>query len=250
MLRVLVAAEALVAGEVELAGDEHQYLARVRRAAVGDPLVAFDGAGRHAKGAIVAIDAARTRIRLDAVEQEPPPAPHLTALVPLIKGDRLDLCVEKLAEVGVDAIALYVAARAVVRLDGDRAAARTGRLAAVAAAATRQSGRAAAPAVTGPVPLAEALAAAAAADVRWVALPAADPPVLARAPARLAILTGPEGGLAPDELAAAAAAGFVPVGLGPFVLRAETAPVVAAAHARIACAGLPREFASDGIAAI
>jgi 16S rRNA (uracil1498-N3)-methyltransferase len=90
------------------------------------------------------------------------------------------------------------------------------------------------------MPLAAALTAAGAADLCWVALPAADPPVLAAAPARLAILTGPEGGLTADELAAAAAAGFVPVGLGPFVLRAETAPVVAASHARIACAGLAR----------
>jgi 16S rRNA (uracil1498-N3)-methyltransferase len=236
--RVLIAADALVAGDVELAGAEHHYIARVRRAAIGDPIVAFDGTGRLARGVIVAIDGERTRIRLEPVELAAAPAPHLTALIPLIKGDRLDLCVEKLAEVGVDAIILYVAARAVVRLDDDRAAARRDRLAAVAEAATRQSGRAAAPAVTGPMSLAAALAAADGADLRWVALPAAEPPVLATVPAKLAILTGPEGGLTADELAAAAAAGFAPVGLGPYVLRAETAPVVAAGHARIACAGL------------
>lgn len=236
-VRVLVATEALVIGELDLAGAEHHYVARVRRAAVGDPIAAVDGAGRVGTGAIVAIDADRTRIRLDRVVAEPAPVPRITALIPLIKGDRLDLCVEKLAEVGVDAIVLYVAARAVVRLDDDRAATRRDRLAAVAEAATRQSGRGAAPVVTGPMPLAAALGTVAGHDLRWVAMPAADPPARpATPPATLAILTGPEGGLTADELAAAAAAGFVTVGLGPYVLRAETAPIVAAAHARLLCA--------------
>jgi 16S rRNA (uracil1498-N3)-methyltransferase len=234
-VRVLIPVDALVAGELELADAEHHYVARVRRAAAGDAITAFDGAGRAADGVIIAITADRTRIRLGPVAVVPAPAPHLTALIPLIKGDRLDLCVEKLAEVGVDTIALYQAARAVVRLDGDRAAARRDRLAAVAEAAARQSGRAAAPVVAGPTPLGEALDATASCDLRWLAHPAGAPPRLAAVPTRLAILTGPEGGLTAAELAAAEAAGFVPVGLGPFVLRAETAPIVAAAHARIAC---------------
>lgn len=233
-VRVLIGADALVAGEVALTGAEHHYVARVRRAAVGDAITAFDGAGRRADGVIGAMTADRTTLVLAAVVREPAPVPAIQSLVPLIKGDRLDLCVEKLAEVGVEAIALYAAARAVVRLDPERARTRRARLAAVAEAAARQSGRAAAPTVTGPMPLADALAAAAGCDARWVAIPGADAPPAPAEATRLAILTGPEGGLTADELAAAAAAGFVPVGLGPHVLRAETAPIVAAGHARIA----------------
>jgi 16S rRNA (uracil1498-N3)-methyltransferase len=238
-VRVLVPAGALGDGdrELDLTDAEHHYLARVRRAAVGDAITVFDGAGHAADGVVVAIAADRARVRVGAVATVAAPIPHITSIIPLIKGDRLDTCVEKLTEVGVDAIVLYDAARAVVRLAADKVEGRRVRLAAVAEAAARQAGRASLPTVSGPVTLAEALAAAAACDSRWVAHPAADPPEIPRQAAIgvrfLAILTGPEGGLTADELAAAATAGFVAVGLGPYVLRAETAPIVAAGYARI-----------------
>jgi 16S rRNA (uracil1498-N3)-methyltransferase len=237
-LRVLVTPAELRPGDVVLDEVEHHYLARVRRAAVGAEVVAFDGKGRSADGVIVEITDAQTRLRLGEVAVDPAPVPHITALVPLIKGDRMDLCVEKLVEVGVDAIVLYEAERAVVQLAGARRSARRERLTAVAAAAARQCGRTATASVVGPVSLAEALAAASVCERRWVAVPGADPPAIGSVPPRLAVLTGPEGGLTEDEIALATASGFDRVGLGPFVLRAETAPVVAVAHARIACAGV------------
>jgi 16S rRNA (uracil1498-N3)-methyltransferase len=235
---VLVAPAALSPGEVILDDVEHHYLARVRRAAVGAEVVAFDGKGRSADGVIVEITDAQTRVRLGEVAADPAPVPHITALVPLIKGDRMDLCVEKLVEVGVDAIVLYEAERAIVQLAGARRSSRRERLTAIAAAAARQSGRTVVAAIVGPISLAEALAAASVCERRWVAVPGAAPPTVGSVPPRLAVLTGPEGGLTEAEVAVATATGFDRVGLGPFVLRAETAPVVAVAHARIACAGV------------
>jgi 16S rRNA (uracil1498-N3)-methyltransferase len=237
-LRVLVAPAALRPGELVLDEVEHHYLARVRRAPVGAVVVAFDGQGRSAEGVIVEITDARTRLRIGEVVADPAPVPHITALVPLIKGERMDLCVEKLVEVGVDSIVLYEAERAVVKLAGARLSARRERMIAIVAAAARQSGRSATASVTGPVPIAEALTAASVCERRWVAVPGAAPPVVGSVPPRLAVLTGPEGGLTEGEVARATAAGFDPVGLGPFVLRAETAPIVAVAHARIACAAV------------
>jgi len=141
--------------------------------------------------------------------------------------------VEKLAECGADAIVLVETARSVVRLDGARASGRRERLAAIARAAARQSQQPM-PDVRGPMSLAEALAATTA-DVRLVCHPQArEAPLRVPAGAReVAIVVGPEGGLAPEELEAALGAGFAPVSLGPGVLRAETAGPVACAAIRM-----------------
>ena len=69
-------------------------------------------------------------------------------LVPLIKGDRMDACIEKLVEVGVDAIVVWRAARSVARLDDAKRDGRVAKYQAIAQAAARQSGRAAIPSVT------------------------------------------------------------------------------------------------------
>jgi 16S rRNA (uracil1498-N3)-methyltransferase len=217
----------LRAGDVILDGDEHHYLARVRRAAVGDDIVAFDGAGRQAWGRIVAMSADRATLALGDVVDVPPAPPFVTAIVPLIKGDRLDLCVEKLVEVGVDRVLLYRAERAVVKLDDERAATRIARLTAVAEAAARQAGRASAPPIAGVASLAENLATVADHECKYVAVPGGDSAILGGK--RIAIVTGPEGGFTPAELDATTAAGFAPIGLGPYILRAETAPVIAVA---------------------
>src|SRR5262249_5134734 len=125
---------------------------------------------------------------------------------------------------------VWPAARSVVRLDGERRASRVAHYQAIAQAASRQSGRAAIPPVRFADSLASALAALPA-GVRVVLDPSAD-----RAPfpvtRDLTLVSGPEGGFAPTELDALSS--FTAIGLGPRILRAETAPVVAVALARAA----------------
>src|SRR4051794_14374693 len=111
MLRIFVDPELLAAGELVVRGDEHHYLARVRRARPGDAVELVDGAGRRAAATI-----ARPAERETTLVAGPPEAivaapPFVRALVPLIKGDRMEACVEKLVEVGVDAIVVWPAAR-------------------------------------------------------------------------------------------------------------------------------------------
>jgi 16S rRNA (uracil1498-N3)-methyltransferase len=119
-----------------------------------------------------------------------------------------------------------------VKLDTERAASRQTRLAAIAREAAKQARRAAVPAVE-VARLDDALALPA--DLRLVCMPAARPlrEVWTRTGAA-SIVVGPEGGLSPAEVDRAIAAGFEPIGLGPNVLRAETAGVVAASALRIA----------------
>ena len=234
-MRIFVAPAQLAAGEVVITGDEHHYLSRVRRARVGDALELVDGAGRRAQATITAIAANETRAHAAVVETASELPPRIRVLLPLIKGDRMDTCLEKLVEVGVDEIVIWPAAHAVVRLDADRLDARIAKFAAALQAASRQSRRATIPAVSSAPSLSAAVAAVLEGS-RFVLDPTATTPLpealspLISAPHTFA--SGPEGGLSPEELAAFAAAGFTGVTLGPRTLRAETAPVVAVALLR------------------
>jgi 16S rRNA (uracil1498-N3)-methyltransferase len=232
-MRCFVSAAALVAGRATVEGDDHHYLFRVRRLAPGARLVVFDGDGGEADAVVESVEAARATLSIGPARREPAPALHLTVIQALIKGERMDWCVQKLVEVGVDRIVVVGSERAVVRLDEVRAASRQARLAAIAREAAKQARRATVP----PVEMArldDALAAPA--GLRIVCHPGGAPlrEQLAAPVASAAILVGPEGGLAPGEVDRAVAAGFAPTSLGRSILRAETAGVAAVAALRIA----------------
>ncbi|CAN5916864.1 16S rRNA (uracil(1498)-N(3))-methyltransferase [soil metagenome] len=233
-MRIFVAPSALRAGELSVSGDEHHYLGRVRRARVGDSVELVDGEGRRASASIVRMTDGETTLSVGAPEEILATPPHITVLLPLIKGDRMDVALEKLVEVGVDSILVWPAQRCVVKLEPDRRASRMAKYEAALAAAARQSGRAALPTVGWCDSLVLAISSAANAETRLVLDPTSDTP-LERALTlgdRVAFVSGPEGGLAPSEIEELTLAGFVAVGLGPRVLRAETAPVAAVAIVR------------------
>ena len=234
-MRVLVEPERLAAGELAVRGDEHHYLGRVRRARVGDPVELFDGAGRRAAARIVRMTDTETVLQVAEPTLVTPTLPHVTVLLPLLKGDRMDYALEKLVETGVDRVVVWPASRSVVKLEPDRRDARAAKYRAALQAAARQSGRAGMPTLEIAADLAAALALLAGDTTRLVLDPASDTPlaptVLAGAGA-VAIASGPEGGITPLELDRLLAAAFAPIGLGPRILRAETAPVIAVALVR------------------
>lgn len=223
-MRIFVAP--LVTGELVVRGDEHHYLGRVRRARVGDAVELVDGAGARAAATITAIRDAETVLAVGAVEAIAEPMPRITALIPWIKGDRMDTCLEKLVEVGVSDIIVWPAARAVVKLDGERRTTRIAHHQAALQAAARQCGRAQIPTISA----ADSLSAAIAARTGVVLDPSVERGELPMTDT--AVISGPEGGFAPAELDALA--GWTSIGLGPRVLRAETAPVIAVALIRAA----------------
>ncbi len=153
-----------------------------------------------------------------------PRTPLLTVGFAPVKGDRPEWAVQKLTELGVDRIVLVAAERAVVRWAGERAASHLDRLAKIARAAVMQSRQVWVPEIVGPVPATALLSGlepepgrAAGTAVCQMGGP---PPSVGLH----TLLVGPEGGWSPDELSAA---GSQVVGLGPAVLRAETAAVTA-----------------------
>jgi 16S rRNA (uracil1498-N3)-methyltransferase len=191
--------------------DRH-HIDQVLRVRTGDEITVTDGEGRWR--------VCRFGNRLDPVgpiETEPAPDPEITIAFALVKGERPELVVQKLTEIGVDRIVPFVADRTVVRWDADKRRRNATRLAVVAREAAMQSRRTRLPVIE---PVAEfadlsARLGAARAD-RGGAAPSLARPML---------LIGPEGGWSDDERAAMPES----VGLGPTVLRAETAAIVAAA---------------------
>jgi 16S rRNA (uracil1498-N3)-methyltransferase len=192
-------------------GDAH-HLQRVLRLAPGDPVTISDGAGgwrmaRLGRSAAVEPDG--------AVHHVVPPLPVLTVCFAVVKRERPEWTVQKLTECGVDRIVPIVTERSVVRWDDERAARQQHRLEVIAREAAMQSRRVWLPEVTRVTTFAEAAAMPGASLAERLG----PPPTLDRP----VVLVGPEGGWSPAELAA-----DIPhVGLGPNVLRAETAAVAA-----------------------
>jgi 16S rRNA (uracil1498-N3)-methyltransferase len=219
MVTVRAAAHVFVADlDAPVVSDEDlHHLARVLRLRHGEVVTASDGAGRWRACSFA--EAAALRVTGD-VECSPAPPPAITVGFALTKGERPEWTVQKLTEVGVDRIVPVAAARSVVRLAGDRAAAQHRRWEKVAREAAMQSRRVWLP-VVGPVtPFAIALGQ----GVSGISEAGGEAPSLARP----AVLVGPEGGWSEEELTAADACGAARVGLGDTVLRAETAALAVA----------------------
>lgn len=197
-----------------LTPSDRHHLERVLRVRVGDEVVVCDGAGRWRPGTLGAGGAIEPVAEVEVAARA---EPTVTIAFAITKGERPELVVQKLTELGVDRIVPFTAARSVARWDRGRAAGHIERLRRVAREASMQSRRPWLPEVADLATFAEAAAlpGATMAD-RDGAPPALDRP---------AVLVGPEGGWTDEERSC----GLPAVGLGPGVMRAETAAIAAAA---------------------
>ncbi len=199
----------------------------------GERLRVVDGAGRARWGEVARVERAAAFVALGEPAPANEPARRVELLVATLRPERAAWVVEKATELGVAAVRFLHTARA-PRTFG---AGTVERLARVAAAAVEQCHRARCPAVTGTHEWGELAALAAGFEDRRVLDTAAGSGVGAEpetasdsdAAAPASLLIGPEGGWSPEEQAGLVAAGWRAVGLGPRVLRAETAAVVGAA---------------------
>jgi len=203
--------------------------AQVRRVQPGQALRLFDGSGNEWPAEVLAMGRSEVTVRVGepvAVDRELPCAVLLAIGMPA--NERMDVLVEKATELGVARLQPLICERSVLRLAGERAARKQAHWQAIAVAACEQSGRARVPVVEPVRALAEWLAAGAFDGTRLLLSPRDGARPLAATAgdaAALCTLSGPEGGLAPGEEEAAVKAGFIATGLGPRVLRAETAPL-------------------------
>jgi 16S rRNA (uracil1498-N3)-methyltransferase len=238
LTRVYVDTTLIPGSLVELPRDTASHLAKVLRARSGDELILFNGDGREFSGAIEAVRGSRVSASVGdgrQVDRESPLAITLVQCVP--RGDRMDFVVQKATELGVARIVPVLSQRSVVRLDKAQAESKAIHWRAVAVSACEQCGRNRLPTIEAAQPLLGYLGESARnTGPRWVFEPesaqsqaaAQDTGVGESGPiVHVEIAIGPEGGFASDELEAFRVAGFSQVGLGPRVLRAETAAIAA-----------------------
>jgi 16S rRNA (uracil1498-N3)-methyltransferase len=221
----------LAAGQdLSLPAPAVQHLVQVLRLRSGDDFIVFNGNGRDYPAGILTAHRQGVLIRIgEPGESEPPLLLRVHLGIGISKGERMDFSIQKAVELGVAEVTPLFAGRVMVRLAGDRLAKRQEHWQGILIAACEQSGRRRLPRLN-PVQDLDT----------WVAqehpcpllldhrahrsLPSLPPP----GPA-LALLIGPEGGLAPAERERAYQSGFTGVRLGPRILRTETAPLAAIA---------------------
>lgn len=196
----------------------------------GDPLVVLDGRGAAWEAELREVSREAVVIHLgDASPCSPEPDLDVTLIAAVLKGERQDWLIQKAVELGVSRIQPVVCARSVVRPGGEK----VDRWQRIAQEAAEQCERGIVPAVAEPLPLARASWEGA---IALVCTERQGAPLLAALPDahRLALLIGPEGGWADEEVASLRERGALPVSLGPRVLRAETAALAALAAIMLA----------------
>lgn len=218
-------------GRSLLPEESAHHAVHVLRLRADDEVTLFNGRGGEYGGRIAAIE--RLRVQVDVlqhrpVERESPLA--VTLVQGVSAGEKMDFTVQKATELGVAAVQPVVAARSTGRIAGERAALKRAHWRRVAVAACEQCGRNRVPEVHPVLPLEQFCAAPAAAGSRLLLSPVAQQGLrAAKLDGTVALAAGPEAGFTAEEEALLAGAGFVPVRLGPRVLRTETAALAALA---------------------
>lgn len=219
-----------------LSPDESHHLVKVRRAHEGEPVLLLDGSGHRWQGTLVVAHPKHAEVEARAL----PPRPALKTRVvvgqALPKGKTMDAVVHRAAEMGVAELAPLSTAHSEVSLDAKRADQKVEKWTAVAIEALKQCANPHLPHIPPVQRLQAFLQAHHDADVKLVAAltPQTRPllkvmSALSEPPKKLALLVGPEGDFSDTEYAQIEAHGYQAVGLGPRILKVETAFVSAVA---------------------
>lgn len=214
-------------GLFELPPDAAHHANRVLRLRLGDAVQIFDGAGHACDATISAISGKRVDLNIHhACPPHPPSHLHIVLAQAMTSSEKMDWVVQKATELGAREIQPVLTQRSVAKLSPDRAEKRTAHWRGVVIAACEQSGRNDLLQMHPLVEISNWLASMAnTAASKFILLPEAASALHAHPPSQgsVIILIGPEGGFNPDEILMAKQAGFIPVLLGPRVLRTETA---------------------------
>jgi 16S rRNA (uracil1498-N3)-methyltransferase len=222
----------LTARVVTLTGPEGHHAAAVRRLRAGERADVGDGSGTIAECVVTDVGKNSVTLGISAVHTIPPPRPRLTVAQALPKGDRAELAVELMTEIGVDAIIPWAAARSITKWQGDRGDKALAKWRGTAREAAKQSRRGWLPEVTDlatTATLTARVAAAACAVVLEADAAARMHELPLPAEGEILLLVGPEGGISPAERSTLKEAGAIEARLGPTVLRTSTAGAAAAA---------------------
>lgn len=217
-----------VAGDrITIGGDEAHHAARVLRIRAGEAITISDGRGVVVDARCVSADARALVADVVARRVVEQPAPILTVFPAVPKAGKLELVIQKLTELGVDRIAPWIASRSVARWDAAKVRAHGDRWRAVAFEAAKQSRRAWLPEVLDPLAPDPLPTLTVVLHEEQTGTRLGD--VLRGHPAAVGLIVGPEGGLTDEEVASFVERGAQVAGLGPQILRTETASIVGSA---------------------
>lgn len=220
-----------ISGAITLDGPEGRHAAVVQRLRPGERLLVGDGRGSTASALVTAVGKTGLTATIENHWYVEPPAPRLVVAQAVPKGERGELAVQAMTEVGVDEIVPWAASRCVTVWRGDRGAKARDKWVSTARAAAKQARRSWLPVIAEAAVSTAALTDRGAAAVLVLHEEAGTP--LSGVPlpghGEILVVVGPEGGIAGGEIDALAAVGAVPVRLGSNVLRTSTAGVAALA---------------------
>jgi 16S rRNA (uracil1498-N3)-methyltransferase len=218
----LQGADVGVGSVVQVTGDEARHAITVARVRVGERISVSDGDGLLATGSVTSTDGGIVAVAVESAARHPVPVPELWLAQALAKGDRDELAIQAATELGVSGVIPWTAERSISRWEGAKAAKGRERWASIVREATKQS-------IRSRVPVVEPIASTAALAKLPGSILVLEPDATTRLTevplddARITLVVGPEGGIAPRELEALSAAGATLVRLGPEVLRTSTA---------------------------
>ena len=231
-------------GLVSVTGDEARHAAQVLRLRAGERVDLVDGEGRRLEGVVHGVGRDRLDVSVERVVEEPDPVPRITVVQALAKGDRGELAVAAMTEVGVDVIVPWSAEHCVSRWSGERAQRGVDKWRSTARSAAKQARRSRLPDVR-TLHATEDLEGLIASSALALCLDESAEEAMARidvpASGEIVLVVGPEGGLSDAERDRLQAWGATCVRLGPSVLRTSTAGPVGAA---VVLARTPRWGAS------
>jgi len=213
------------------------YLVSVLRLRTNDALIVFNGSGGEYSAVLQSATNKQAAITIGEHNAGVKPSPVRVVLaIGLSRGERMDWVIQKAVELGVNAIIPLFTERCEVKLKGERALKKRGHWQQIAFSACEQSQRNDVPEIKAAQPLSEFLATSAApanADLKLILDPRAEQSLSSTllkqgsAAKTIVLFSGPEGGFSEGEIELARQQGVVSVGLGPRVLRTETAPLAA-----------------------
>jgi len=225
----------LTGDEVVIGTREAHYLSHVLRLKTGSDLVVFNGRGQERRATVKTLAKRRPQLSLtDVLTPLPEPTVELVLIQSLIKSDAMDTVVQKATELGVGKIHAVRTDFSVIKLDQERGARRMAHWRKIAQSACEQSQRHYTPTIEVASSLADCIDTLPVDSLRVLFLNGSklSPATATHTAAKICLAIGPEGGFSPPEIALMADRNFLTVGMGPRILRAETAAIAACSLAQ------------------
>jgi 16S rRNA (uracil1498-N3)-methyltransferase len=229
MARFYVPQPRIEKGMLKVEGEEVKHIRKVLRLKAGDEITVFDGLGKEFEGTIIEEGLSSVVIRIKNVYSSEKDSPlEVTLAQSLLKGEKMDILIQKATELGVKEVIPFLSSRSVPLLERSKRVNRHHRWERIAIEASKQCGRGVVPKIQSLQDYSEMLPMASPSALRlilWEREGIKLKEILERSKERgkVFFVIGPEGGFSQGEVDEAKGAGFIPVTLGRRILRAETA---------------------------